>query len=167
MNKENEIIMLLEQVIQKQDKMERDLTRKFDAIEKRFDAIEGRLDTIEGRLDTIEGRLDTIEGRLDTIEGRLDTIEDRLDAIEERYDAFEEKTDNSVAYIKKETTKVAIIIENEIRPNIQRLAEGFGTIATRLDYIEPVVTDVNFNVSIIKKVVTAHSTDINRLKSAV
>lgn len=55
---------------------------------------------VQDKLVPINGRLDNIDGRLDIIDGRLDTIDGRLGNIE-------------------------LVIENELRPNIQKLAEGY------------------------------------------
>jgi len=66
-----------------------------------------RLDKMDGRLDKMDGRLDKMDGRLDKIDGRLDNIDDRLDNIDDRLGNIE------------------LVIENELRPNIQKLAEGY------------------------------------------
>ena len=66
--------------------------------------------------------------RLDGIDKRLDKMDERLDGVESRLDRLE----NDVTWMRLE-------IENNIKPNIQRLADGYTllweTMATK-DQVE-------------------------------
>jgi tetrahydromethanopterin S-methyltransferase subunit G len=73
---------------------------------------------IHERLDKMDGRLDKMDGRLDKMDGRLDRLE-------------------------AEIRKTNIIIENEIRHNIQLIAEGHIALTQRLDRIEKKVNKID------------------------
>ena len=75
------------------------LIQKFAGVDKRLDGIDARLDGIDARLDGIDARLDGIDTRLDGVDARLDNMETDIKDIK-------------------------LTIENELRVNIQRIAEG-------------------------------------------
>ena len=65
------------------------------------------------KLDLILARLSSVEKQLDKMDGRLDKMDNRLDDM-----------DIKMEDMKTEITAVKLIIENELRVNIQRVAEG-------------------------------------------
>ncbi len=115
---------------------------KFDKLESKFERVEDRLDKIESRLDEVEGRLEKVEDRLDKVEGRLDKVESRLDKIE-----------TDVADIK-------MILENEIRVNIRRVAEGHLDLSKNLH--EALKVDNEKEMLSIR--VTVLETELRRIK---
>lgn len=58
------------------------------------------------KLDLIISKLGTIENKVDSLEGRFDSLESKVNALE------------------TELSDIKLILENEIRINIQRVAEG-------------------------------------------
>ena len=82
-----------------------------------FGAINTRLDGIDERLDKMDERLDKMDERLDGMDVRFDGVDSRLDKLEEN------------------TTWMRLEIENNIKPNIQKLADGYAllqeTMATK------------------------------------
>ena len=82
-----------------------------------FGAINTRLDGIDERLDKMDERLDKMDERLDGMDARFDGVDSRLDKLEEN------------------TTWMRLEIENSIKPNIQKLADGYAllqeTMATK------------------------------------
>ena len=77
-----------------------------DEVNEKFEKVYVRLDRMEERQDRMEGRQDTMDARLDKIDARLDKVDTRLDNLE------------------NDTHSMKLVIENEIRPGIMRVAEG-------------------------------------------
>lgn len=67
--------------------------------------------------------------KLDLILEKVDRIEKRADKIEERID----KTEEGITEIKMDITNIKLVIENEIRANIQRIAEGHLDLSRNLN----------------------------------
>ena len=86
--------------------------------------INSHLTKHDAMFDAINTRLDGIDNRLDKVEQRLDKVEQRLDGVESRLDRLE-----------KDVTWMRLEIENDIKPNIQKLADGHAllweTMATK------------------------------------
>ena len=82
-----------------------------------FGAINTRLDGIDERLDKMDERLDKMDERLDKMDERLDGMDTRFDGVDSRLDKLEENT-----------TWMRLEIENSIKPNIQKLADGYVTL---------------------------------------
>ena len=73
------------------------------------------LNVLDRQFEKIDKRFDGVDERLDKLEGRMDKLEGRVDKLE-----------GSVTHLQ-------LVIENEIRPNIQILAEGHMMLNEKLD----------------------------------
>ena len=70
---------------------------------------------LDRRFDKIDERFDKVDERFDRLEGRMDKLEGRVDKLEES------------------VTSLQLVVENEIRPHIQILAEGHMMLNEKLD----------------------------------
>lgn len=69
----------MKEVLERLDKLEAAITRRFDAVDTRLDGVDTRLDRVETRLDRVETRLDHIEPRLDRFEANMNGRFNRLE----------------------------------------------------------------------------------------
>ena len=100
------------------------LDRQFEKIDKRFDGIDERLDRMDERFDGIDERLDRMDERFDRMDERFDRLEGRVECLEGRADGVE----GGLKHLQ-------FVIENEIQPHIQLLAEGHMMLNEKLDRV--------------------------------
>ncbi|WP_286472026.1 hypothetical protein, partial [Parabacteroides goldsteinii] len=68
-----------------------------------------------------------------------------------------------------DVSKIKVTLENETNKKIQLLGEGFQSVTEMSDTVQSLSEDVEiikFDVDIVKKVVTTHSTELNKLGRA-
>lgn len=65
-------------------------------------------------------KMDLILEKIGTLDNRMDSFDKRLDSFDRRMDSFE----TSLQEVNQHTRNTDLIIENEIRVNIKRVAEG-------------------------------------------
>lgn len=117
-----------------------------DHFDKRFDAIDKRLDEHDKRFDAIDKRLDGIDKRLDTHDHRFESVEMRLDRIDKRLDEHDDKFDkivNGVARVMESQTKISLIIENEIRNDINMTNHTVRVLASSVQNLTEYFLHVN------------------------
>lgn len=74
------------------------------------------------KLDLILSKLESVDQRLDGMDQRLDRIDQRLDNHDRRFERLE-----------KDVKDIKLTLENEIRVNIQRIAEGHLDLSRKLN----------------------------------
>lgn len=92
----------------------------------------------------------------------LESMEVLFNGLNKRFDLVDDKFDE----MNKRITKIETILENETNKKIQLLAEGFQSvpeISEKVDSLSEDMEVVKFDVDIVKKVVTTHSTELNKL----
>ncbi len=115
--------LVLEKVINLDEKVII-LDKKVSSHDKRFISIENRLDNLDSRMDSFDSRMDNLDSRVDSIDSKVGNIE------------------NDLQEVKQRVIKTEIIIENEIQPNIMRIAEGHLDLSRKLDDYIKIVSDV-------------------------
>lgn len=74
--------------------------------------------------------------RMDGIDDRLDGIDDRLDGVDERFNEVDKEfvgINKRLGNIENDVTSIKLTLENEIKPNICKIADGYAMLEARLD----------------------------------
>ena len=120
---------------------------------------------IDRRFDRVEERLDRMEERLDRVDERLDLMDESIDRkIGESELRMSQMMDRKLEPIQKEIHMIRVdLLENNIIPRLSNIEQcylsTFNRYAVNADKIESMGDDI----SILKAVVSDHSTQINRL----
>ena len=72
------------------------------------------------KMDLILEKISTLDNRMDSFDKRMDSFDKRMDSFDRRMDSFE----TSLQEVNQHTRNTDLILENEIRVNIKRVAEG-------------------------------------------
>ncbi len=65
-------------------------------------------------------------------------IDKRFDAVDKRFDAVEDRLDK----LENEQVRQGLLLENEVFPSLQLLAEGHGDVIRRLDKMDADIEDL-------------------------
>ena len=103
-------------------------------INEKLDLILSRLDATNKWQEQADGRFEQIDKRFEQIDKRFGQIDKRFERIDNRFERLEKKVDG----IDRRLINVELTIENELRPNIQILAEGQSVIMRKLDELTKV-----------------------------
>lgn len=78
-------------------------------------------------------------------------------------DLLDSRLDTKLEPIKADITSIKLDIENEIKPNIQLLAENYVPAAKKYVEAAEQIEGIKNDVEVLKKVVTGHSEKLQQL----
>ena len=110
--------------------------RRLDKVDERLDKMDERLDKVDERLDGIDERLDKVDERLDKMDERLDGMDRRFDGVDERFEGMDKRFDGLTLLVTENARRlknIELTLENEITPNIMRVAEAHLDLSRKLD----------------------------------
>lgn len=90
-------------------------------------------------------------------------VREMLEAILQGMDSIEKRITSEMEALRQDFNRVNLTMENEIKPNIQLLAEGFARLPD-FHKMESNVENIKLDVDTIKDVVTQQSKDISNLQ---
>ncbi len=101
----------------------------------KLDKLEAQFGGFNERLERLETEFGKFNERLERLETEFGEFKERLDRLETEFGEFRGRLDR----LDSDVTGIKLILENEIRPNIMRVAEGHLDLyrklreATRID----------------------------------
>lgn len=72
------------------------------------------------KMDVLLSKVGSMEQKMDSMDKRMDSMEQKMDSMDKRMDSMEA----NLGTVSSDVKDIKLIIENEIRVNIQRVAEG-------------------------------------------
>lgn len=108
----------------------------------------------------------TEEGK-EIINAMQEMMLDLKKELKEEISSVKEELSGRLDNVEGQVSSVKMILENEIRPNIQLLVEGHKQNAEKLDKLEPIAEDVEYiklKTDVIEAVTKVQAYDISHLK---
>ncbi len=88
-------------------------SEKMDLLLEKMSCMESRMTNMEAKMSNMESKMSNMESKVSNMESKMSNMESEVSDI---------KTNN--AELGKNITSIKLTLENEIRVNIQRVAEG-------------------------------------------
>lgn len=118
-----------------------------------------KLDLILQKISGLDEKVDNIDKRLNHLEEKVDRLDEKVDSIDKRVSSLE----TEMKEVRQQVTKTNLVIENEIRVNIQRVAEGHLDLSRNLhDAMRP-----SNEVEMLAIKVRMLESDVRELKSKI
>jgi outer membrane murein-binding lipoprotein Lpp len=122
--------------------------------------LSGKMGNLSDRIDTLSDdlneKIDNLSERVDTLSARVDTLSDDLNG---KIDNLSERVDT----LSHHVTNIELHLENTTDRNIGLLMEQYKPNVDKLDRVAEQVEGIQFDLDGLKRVVIAHSKDINDL----
>ncbi|HML36930.1 MAG TPA: hypothetical protein PKA19_05800 [Bacillota bacterium] len=94
------------------------------------------LELIATKVGGLETKVDSIETRMDGMETKMDRIETRMDSMGAKVDSMGTRLDK----VEKSTARMELMIENDLKPKIEVLFDGYVQHGEQLARIEKEVS---------------------------
>lgn len=121
---ENEKLDLILAKLDKIDKLE----GEFSGFKEKLDKLESEFGGFKEKFDKLESEFGEFKEKLDKLESEFGGFKERLGKLEGEFGGFKEKLDK----LESDVTGIKLILENEIRTNIMRVAEGHQDLYRKL-----------------------------------
>ncbi len=95
-------------------------SRKLDLILEKIGSLDCKISTLDRRMDSFETRMDSLETKMDSLDNKVVALDNKVNSLDTKTNSLE----SNLKEIKSHVRHTDLILENEIRINIQRVAEG-------------------------------------------
>ena len=115
--------------------------------------------------------IDMVKEMFSTLNEKIDSSQNEsgLADLQSHISDVENNLSVQMDTVASDVSNMKVSLENETNKKIQLLAEGFQTVPELSEKVDSLSKDmevVKFDVDIVKKVVTTHSTELNKLGMA-
>ena len=95
-------------------------SRKLDLILEKIGSLDCKIGTLDRRMDSFETRMDSLETKMDSLDNKVVALDNKVNSLDTKTNSLE----SNLKEIKSHVRHTDLILKNEIRINIQRVAEG-------------------------------------------
>ena len=89
------------------DRLENEMTVRFEQVDDRLDRIEDRLDQMDTRFDTVNERFDAMSARFDErFDAMNERIDERFDTMNERFDERSDRIDEKLGQMSEQIDRM-------------------------------------------------------------
>lgn len=115
--------------------------------------------TNDEKFDLILSSIGKLTNKFDSLENKFANLENRFDNLENRFDNLENKVDK----IEKEQTRINMVIENDIKKNIDIIIENYEPAAKAMVEKVADIDSLKTNVQLLNRIVAEHSDRLDKM----
>ena len=120
-----------------------------------------KLDLVLDKITDIDEKVETLDTKVEALDRKVETLDTKVEALDRRVDNLDKK----VIRIENDVRDIKLTIENEIRVNIQRVAEGHLDLSRRLNECIELSNDVKARQVIQGIYINMHNSKIRTLEA--
>jgi len=95
---------------------------------QKLDLILLKLEDHDRQFERINDKFDNIDKKFESIDKKFESIDKKFERIDKKFESIDKRLDN----IESDVKNIKLTLENEIRVNIRRIAEGHLDLSRRL-----------------------------------
>ena len=96
------------------------ILQKISGLDEKVEGIDKRVSGLDEKVEGIDKRVSGLDEKVEGIDKRVSGLDEKMDGIDKRVSSLE----TDMKEVRQQVTKTNLVLENEIRVNIQRVAEG-------------------------------------------
>ena len=94
---------------------------KMDMILERLEHVDKKIETMDKKIETMDKKIETMDKKIGTMDKKIETMDKKIETMGKKIETM----DNDITSIK-------LTLENEVRTNIMKVAEGHLDLARNL-----------------------------------
>ena len=111
------------------------LDSKVEKLDSRMASVETRVEKLDSRMASVESKVEKLDSQVEKLDSRMASVETKVEKLDSRMVNVETKVEmmhGEMVEMKSDMKTMKLIMENELRVNIQRVAEGHLDLSRKL-----------------------------------
>lgn len=117
-----------------------------------------KLDLILEKVNSLDEKVNRLDEKVNGLDKKVSSLDKKVSSLDERVNSLE----GDMKEVRQRVTKTDMTLENEIRVNIQRIAEGHLDLSRKLDDCVKISSDIKAKQEIQDIYINMHN---NKLKA--
>ena len=95
-----------------------------------------KVTTLDEKVDTLDTKVNNLDAKVNSLDAKVNSLDAKVNSLDARVTALDAKVvhlEADLQEVKQRVIKTELMVENEIRVNIQRVAEGHLDLSRKLN----------------------------------
>ena len=130
-------------------------SEKLDLVLEKITDVDEKVESLDKKVETLDKRVESLDKKVETLDRKVEILDKRVETLDKR-----------VIRVENDVRVIKLTIENEIRVNIQRVAEGHLDLSRNLNECIKLSNDVKDSQEIQDMYINMHNNKIRALEAA-
>ena len=118
-----------------------------------------KLDLILEKVNRLDEKVSGLDEKVNRLDEKVNNLDEKVNSLDERVSSLE----GDMKEVRQRVTKTDMTLENEIRVNIQRIAEGHLDLSRKLDDCVKISSDIKAKQEIQDIYINMHNSKLKAL----
>lgn len=112
------------------------ILEKVNLLDTKVDSLDAKVDSLDAKVNSLDTKVNSLDTKVDSLDTKVNSLEIKMTSVEEKIDSLDQRTallESDMKEVKQQIHHTNFIIENELRTNIKRVAEGHIDLSRKLD----------------------------------
>ena len=126
---------------------------------KKLDLILEKVNSLDEKVSSLDEKVSSLDEKVNRLDEKVNGLDKKVSCLDERVNSLE----GDMKEVRQRVTKTDMTLENEIRVNIQRIAEGHLDLSRKLDDCVKISSDIKAKQEIQDIYINMHNSKLKAL----
>ncbi|MBD5478209.1 MAG: hypothetical protein HDR14_02805 [Lachnospiraceae bacterium] len=126
---------------------------------KKLDLILEKVNSLDEKVSSLDEKVNRLDEKVNRLDEKVNGLDKKVSSLDERVNSLE----GDMKEVRQRVTKTDMTLENEIRVNIQRIAEGHLDLSRKLDDCVKISSDIKAKQEIQDIYINMHNSKLKAL----
>lgn len=149
------------------------ILEKVDSLDGKVSSLDGKVNSLDEKVNGLDKKVGSLDKKVDSLDKKVSNLDEKVSSLDEKVgsldkkvNSLDKKTDSlevGLGEVKQRVIKTDVIVENEIRVNIQRVAEGHLDLSRKLNECIKLSSDIKDKQEIQDIYINMHNSKLKAL----
>ena len=142
------------------------ILEKVTTLDEKVDALDTKGNNLDAKVNSLDAKVNSLDAKVNSLDEKVNSLDAKVNSLDERVTALDAKVvhlEADLQEVKQRVIKTELMVENEIRVNIQRVAEGHLDLSRKLNECIKLSNDVRDKQEIQDIFINMHNSKLKAL----
>lgn len=133
--------------------------KKLDLILEKVNSLDEKVSSLDEKVNGLDEKVSSLDEKVNRLDEKVNGLDEKVGSLDARVNSLE----GDMKEVRQRVTKTDMTLENEIRVNIQRIAEGHLDLSRKLDDCVKISSDIKAKQEIQDIYINMHNSKLKAL----
>lgn len=140
--------------------------KKLDLILEKVNDLDEKVSNLDEKVNGLDEKVSNLDEKVNGLDEKVNSLDEKVSSLDKKVGSLDERVNHlegDMKEVRRRVTRTDMTLENEIRVNIQRVAEGHLDLSRKLDDCVKISSDIKAKQEIQDIYINMHNSKLKAL----
>lgn len=140
--------------------------KKLDLILEKVNSFDEKVSSLDEKVSSLDKKVGSLDEKVSSLDEKVSSLDEKVSSLDKKVGSLDERVNHlegDMKEVRRRVTRTDMTLENEIRVNIQRVAEGHLDLSRKLDDCVKISSDIKAKQEIQDIYINMHNSKLKAL----